>query len=240
MKKKFVIKAPAAGRSTAELVTHRYLDRETAKAEGRERGTRTIYLGCFSANMDPQLLSGVELVSAGDASHGITLRAGAVIGGQPFVLNAQDVSEIRDWLLQHGGHVRREQRLAELRAERDRELATQRQLLENQIRSEVRETLRAELLAELRPSAAIPSLNAARDALAAAASAVVAEVARLTSEEVRVSAVRSKSAASDESDADALLEATLRLRLDGFSQFEATLQGVGLMKKRGSGNGRKA
>lgn len=240
MKKKFVIKEPAAGRSTAELVTYRYLNRETAKAEGVERGTRTIYLGCFSANMDPQLLSGVELVCAGDASNGITLRPGMVVGGQPFELNAQDVGEIRDWLLQHGGHVRREQQLAELQAERDQALATQRRLLENQIRSELRETLRAELMAELRPTAAIPALRAAKEALAAAAAAVVAEVARLTSDDVRVRAVRPKSAGSGESDADALLEATLEVRLGAFSEFEGTLQEMGLMKTRGSGNRRKA
>ena len=53
-------------------------------------------------------------------------------------------------------------------------------------------------------------------------------------------AVRSKSAASGESDADALLEATLQVRLGAFSEFEATLQKMGMMKKRGSGNRRKA
>ena len=66
-------------------------------------------------------------------------------------------------------------------------MATQRQLLENEIRLELRETLRAELMAELRPTAAIPALRAAKEALAAAAAAVVAEVARLTTEDVRES-----------------------------------------------------
>jgi hypothetical protein len=230
--KKFVIKTPKAGRSTVELITHRYLSKEAAKAQSLYRGTQTIYLGSFSIDLDPGRLGEVQVVCAGDASSGISLRPGVMVDGQPFELDAGDVNEIRDWLLQHGGHVRQQQRVAQLRAEREETLATLRQQLECEIRAELRQSLRTELLSELRPSAAVPALQAAEEALQAAAVALVAEVERLRADGARVSPRRTKSAVDRDPAVDTLRKATERLRRDAFSEFENACQTAGLMARR--------
>ena len=237
--KKFVIKPPKAGRSTVELIAHPYLSKEAAKAQGLERGTQTIYLGSFSMNLDPGRLAGVLRVIGGDASSGISLRPHVIVDGQTFELDAQDVNQIRDWLVEHGSYLREQQRLVQIQAEREKELIALRQRLEAEIRLELRESLRAELLSELKPSAAIPALSAAVDALDTAAAAVTTEVDRLTASCAHRSTRRLNAAHDSDLGIDALREATERLRRTAFREFEEACQDAGLMKRRrrsGSGS----
>lgn len=229
LKKKFVIKAPAVGRSTVELVTHIYLNRAAAKAQGLERGTRTIYLGCFSVDLDPAVLSDVEVVRAGDASSGITLRPSAAIDRQPFELNADDVTSIRDWLTQNGGHVRRERERAAAQAEREAAEEVQRLKIEREVRLEVSESIRASVLEELMPSSAVPAIHAAIQALDRAARAVEIEAKILAAEGKKLAPRRTKSLATDSSAVAQLFEATLQLRRDAFTAFERSCQQAGLM-----------
>jgi len=240
MSKKFSIKPPQEGSSTVELWAYRYRRKATALAEGKERGSKDDYLGSFSENLDPDLLAEVTAVPAGTKLAGITLRPGRIVDGQPFELDEHDVCEIRDWLLEHGVLARRERELADMQLKLEQALIEQRQQMEYAISAGLRQSLRAQLMEELRPTAAIPALTAAVEALAAAAAALESEVARLKAQGVRVSSHRVKSTTGDEAGVDELREATLRLRLDAFDAFEASCQAAGLMKKRVAGKGRMA
>lgn len=229
MKKKFVIKPPQEGRSTVELRAYSYLSKATALADGKERGTKDNYLGSFSQNLDPELLAEVTAVPPGSQLGGIKLRPGRMVDGEPFELHEQDVREIRHWLLQHGNHVRREQERMRLQAERDAAAAALRLQIEREVQLELRESTRAELLEELRPSSAIPAIYAAIEALAWAARAVEIE-ARTLGEPLATR--RTKAMASAPSEAGQLLEATQRLRRDAFAAFESCCKKAGLMAQK--------
>lgn len=226
---KFRIEAKP-GRSTVQLLGNRYLNKEAARAEGKDgRGSLPVYFGSFSRNLDPERLAGVTAVRVGDDAYGIRVLPGRMVDGHQFELNEQDVREIRDWLLKNGNHVRREHERERHQAECAAAAAALRLQIEREVQLELRESTRADLLEELRPSSAIPAIHAAIEALAWAARAVEIE-ARMLSEPVATR--RTKAMASAPSEAGQLLEATQRLRRDAFAAFEASCQSAGLMAQK--------
>jgi hypothetical protein len=116
-----------------------------------------------------------------------------------------------------------------MEAERHAAAQAQRLLIEREVRLELSESIRANLLEELRPSSAVPAIDAAIQALAWAARAVETEAKLFASDGKKVAPRRTKSFATDSSEVAQLLQATLRLRRDAFTAFERSCQQAGLM-----------
>lgn len=229
--KKFVIKAPKEGRTTCQLVTHRYRTRQQALEEGGERGTQTVYLGSFPSTMDPHDLDKVAVVRAGDASSGIALRPEVFIRGVPFELNAEDVAHIQGWLEQHGEFTKALLRQQQADVARSTAKRVERAALELELRTQVRADVLREIDEKVQSRGAIEALAAAIDALDRAGEAVGTEAAQRRATGHRLTQRRQKSTAEITAE-DQLLAATLAVRRDAFSRFEKACQAAQLMTKK--------
>lgn len=96
--KRFVIKNPIPGRSTAAIVTHEY-NKSTQR-------TQSIYLGCISIDMDPARLNNVEVINAGETFSGVKLRPGMLAAGSEFRLEPEDIRTVQAWLIRNGTFVK--------------------------------------------------------------------------------------------------------------------------------------
>jgi hypothetical protein len=228
---RFVIKPPKAGRTTVQLVTHRYRTRQQALEEGGERGTQTVYLGSFSSSIPPHELDGVAGVKPGDASSGIALRPGVFVGGLPFELNAQDVAQIRAWLEEHGDYTKRQRQQLRFDAEQAAAREAERAALEIELRTKVRAEFQQELAEEMAARSAVQEVEAAIEALDRAGTAV-----RLGAETLHSAGCRPRLRATtpngDASMAEQLLAATVAMRRKAFGRFEAACKEAGLMTKK--------
>lgn len=235
--KRFVIKSPSAGRRTVTLATHEYV-RETGP-DGRSRGaTKTVYLGSFSLDLNPDLLRCVEHISAGETAGGITLRPDTYAAGEPFTLDAEDLEQIREWLVAHGTYIKRRESLEQYRIEEARVRAEERAALASQIEVELRARLTTEIRAAFEAELAakrVNALDAAAEMLRQAGQVVVEEAGRLKAGGPRVSA-RRRAVADEEvkSARQALLARTLRLRKEVFAEFEEACKQAGLMTRKSS------
>lgn len=235
--RRFVIK-PTPGRTTVSLTAHRYLNKAEAQAAQRERGTQVLYLGSFSSHLDPGRLSGVERIVPGDATHGIKLKQGVVLNGQPFELHAADVDEIRHWLLANGSWAREEEARHQRAAANALAQAEERVRLEAELRAELttqlRPLLQAELMLEMQASRGHPLVEAVK-AVEAAGVAVREEAERLREAGLRLATRRGRAGATMDAPVAALLEMTLALRVEAFASFEAACKEAKLMAGRLSG-----
>lgn len=231
--KRLVIRRPKEGRKSVALLTHRYVGREEARAQGIERGTKTIYLGSFPADLDPSRLTGLSELAPGRSACGITLRPGVTVDGRPFNLQTEDLDEIRAWLQTHGDLVKREVEAARRRVEAESRRHAERQAMERELRASLRAELRAELAAQTRDRTVLEAIRDAVNATNAAAEAVVLEGERLASAGVEVTS-RAKAAAGKGAHLAALISATLDLRRDAFERFEAACKKARLMSQRTS------
>jgi hypothetical protein len=233
--KRLVIKPPPAGRTTVTLVTHRYIDRGEAARQGCERGTQTVYLGSFPVGLKPGRLDGVERVLPGDVSSGISLRPNVHVDGKPFELQSDDVLQIRSWLLEHGSWARQEAELARYRERLERQRADDRAKLEAEIRADLRETLLGEVTEQVRHEMDARRGHPIEDAVKAvlaAGQAVREEAAKLKAGGQRIVSRRGPRAKADEEPVYQLLQLTLGLRKQAFTQFEDDCKAAGLMGRK--------
>jgi len=238
--KRFVIK-PAPGKTTVSLLTHQYLNRAEAAAQGRERGTQVVYLGSFSAHLNPHALDGVERIGVGDDSTGVRVKSGVLVDGVPFELTAEDIQEIRAWLMEHGTWAQRERRLAEYREHEAQRLEGQRTQLAIELRAELEASLRADIRAELEretTAARGHPIDEAVRAVQLAGVAVAEEAARLKAAGHRLSTRRAKTRTADSAPVTRLLDLTRALRTEAFSRFEDACKAAGLMGGRKAGASR--
>lgn len=224
MKRKFVICAPRAPRTTASLVTHRY--------DERSKRTATVYLGSFSVDLDPNDIPDDTTIAAGEARHGIRLRPTA-----PFALASDDVALIRDWLRAHGTHTRQVALMQLAAAQR----AQRRQAERAKLVAEVEAEVRARVLAE--QSAAIDDLRArtvgydllqAEEALERAAEALRREAADAAAAGHRLSSIRYQGTDPTRatSPLDVLQARANRIRRLAIVAFEQACKDAGLMTRK--------
>jgi hypothetical protein len=228
---RFVIKPPKAGRTTVQLVTHRYRTRQQALEEGGERGTQTVYLGSFSSSIPPHELDSVAGVKPGDASSGIALRPGVFVGGLSFELNAQDIAQIRAWLEEHGDYTKRQRQQLTLDAERAAAQQAERVALELELRTKVRADLQQELAEKMASRSAVETVKAAIEALDRACTAIRVEAENLHQAGHRPRLRRTKQD-EDATAAEQLLSTTWDMRREAFGRFEAACKAAGLMSKK--------
>jgi hypothetical protein len=216
------------------LATHEYV-RETGPDGRSRRATKTVYLGSFSLDLNPDRLKGVEHIRAGEATEGITLRPGTYAAGQPFTLDADDLEQIRAWLTAHGTYVKRQEGLERDRIEEARVRAEERAALASQIEAELHARLTSEIRAALDAELAtnrVDAIDAAVDMLLQAGQAVVDEAGRL--KPVLRVPHRRRTLADEEAKSarKALLARTLRLRKEAFAGFEEACKQAGLMTRK--------
>ncbi|MFX1680880.1 hypothetical protein PV762_16750 [Mitsuaria sp. CC2] len=235
---KGLVISPGKG-TTVSLKLQKYFSRAEATAAGlRERGTQAKYVGSFNSSLDPRRLAGVERIGpADDGRHGVTL-TGVGFDGNPVELDADDIRDIRDWLLAHGSWARMHKSREEFRTEQERLKAVERAQLEAQLRAELtaqlRPQLQAELLEDMEARREHPLVEAVR-AVEAAGAAVREEARRLVSDGHRLTTRRGRAAGGRDAPANRLLEMTLALRTQAFADFEATCKAAGLMAGRKTG-----
>lgn len=231
--KRLVI-SPGKG-TTVSLKLQKYYNRAEAAAAGlRERGTQSTYVGSFNSSLDPRRLDGVERIGAADVDHGVTL-TGVVLDDGPFELDADEVREIREWLLANGSWARAQKSIEQYRADQERLKDEERAQLEARLRTELtaqlRPQLQAELLRDIEARREHPLVEAIR-AVEAAGTAVREEAQRLVSEGHRLATRRGRTQGGHEAPANRLLEMTLALRTRAFAEFEAACKAAGLMAGR--------
>lgn len=191
---KGLVISPGKG-TTVSLKLQKYFNRAEATAAGlRERGTQAKYVGSFNSSLDPRRLDGVERIGPADAHHGVTL-TGVGFEGNPVELDADDIREIREWLLANGSWTKVQKSTEEFRAEQQRLKAVERSHLEARLRAELmaqlRPQLQAELLKDIEARREHP-IAAAISAVKAAGAAVRDEANRLVSEGHRLTTRRGK------------------------------------------------
>lgn len=228
--------------TTVTLRLQKYFNRAEAASAGlRERGTRYTYVGSFSLGLDPRKLDGVERIGPGDVDHGVTLTGGG-LEGETFELDADDIREIREWLLANGSWVMAQKSMERFRADQERLKAAERAELEARLREELTAQLRPQLQAQLLEDLEArrePPLMAAIHAVKAAGAAVREEAQRLVSDGHRLTTRRGRTQGGREAPGNRLLEMTLALRTEAFAEFEAACKAAGLMAGRKTGAARR-
>jgi hypothetical protein len=216
---RFVVKK-RNGAQRAIIATHEYC---------RERKrTRTVYLGSLSLDLDPSALAN----ESADIGASVSIKAGAIAQGRPFVLDAEVRQRMADWLNQHGNHVKRVQAAERTRSEALAAAETARRLMAAELRVQIEDELRRELRFELDAQRPNP-LDAARLALETACDAVVAEARAWRSAGYELSRMRGSVAGSSQSNPlDELRMVSEHLRKTSFGQFEAACKEAGLMSTR--------
>ena len=223
--KRFVIKNPIPGRTTAALVTHEY-NKSTQR-------TQSIYLGCISIEMDPAKLNDVKIINAGQTFFGVKLRPGMFAAGSAFRLEAEDVRTVQGWLVRNGIFVKEEEaRKVAIAAERSAAAAQHAALVsevETALRNRLEGQWHAEFLAQ-RSVAAGSALDRAVSALGEAGLKVMAEAHRMREEGNRLTSRRKGSTAKRQTTAlDKLFNDSVALRTKAFSEFEECCKSSGLM-----------
>lgn len=217
---RFVIRKQGGAR--AGIATHEY-----CKERGR---TRTIYLGSVSLDLDPSVLAD----ESADLSTGVSIKAGAVAHGRPFVLDAEVRQSLMGWLKVHGNHVKRAREAERARAEAQAAAEVARRTMEAELRVQIEDETRRTLQLELDARRPTP-LRAAELALEAACDAVVAEAIALRSAGHELSRMRGSVAERSQANPlDVLRLVSEHLRKTCFAQFEAACKEAGLMSTRGS------
>ena len=230
--KRFVIKSPKPGKTTVTLVTHRY--EPASLNQGRTVGrTRTVYLGSFNLDLDPDGLLGVERIGPGQRVAGVALRANDCDEQMTFALGSSDASDIRKWLLQHGTFAKRKEverkalEVAESAAVSDRERLVAR--LEVEIRQRLEQGWRDAYNAKLE-SVRNSALDTLAEALVSAGRHVILEAEMLRKSGRPLTRIRSPGPVL--SPLDALLARTLSIRNLGFEQFKNDCKTAGLMTRK--------
>lgn len=223
--KRFVIKNPIPGRTTAALVTHEY-NKSTQR-------TQSVYLGCVSLDMNPADLGDVDVINGGDTFCGIKLRPGMFAAGSLFRLEAEDVRTVQAWLAKNGTYVKQMEAQEAAIAEDKRVAAEQHAALVSEVETELRCRLesqwRTEFMAQ-RTVAAGTALDRAVNALGEAGVEVIAEASRLRAEGSLLTSKRKGSTAKRQTTAlDKLFKHSVTVRTTAFSEFEECCKSAGLM-----------
>lgn len=224
--RRFVIKKPNPGRSTVTIVTHEY-----KASTGR---TRTVYLGSFSAHLDPDTLVGLESAKAGDSVRGIRLKAGTLAAGSPFALDVCDIEQIRRWLMRFGTVIKKREAETATKVAEQRIADEARTRLVAQVEAELRSRLesdwRAAFLADQEASRQ-SAMDAAVEALKEAGQQVIAEARALRAQGQRLTR-RECASSVNMATLDGLLLRTVAIRKAAFEQFEEDCKVAGLMTRK--------
>lgn len=218
---RFVIKK-RDGVQRAVIASHEYC---------RERKrTQTIYLGSLSLELDPAVLAD----ESADLGGAVSIKAGAVAQGAPFVLDMGVRKQLMDWLRKHGNVAKREAEAKHARAVALAQAKARRRAIESELRSQIESEMRQTLQLELE-ARTVPPLRAAELALEAACEAVSAEAAAHRAAGHELSRMRGNVAENSRlNPLDELRLVSEHLRKTCFERFEAACKQAGLMSTRGA------
>lgn len=213
--KTFHIKHPREGERSAAIVGYEY---DTA----RQR-TRTVYLGSVRIDANPN-----------SPARAVRLRPDRELDGQPVELTPERLIQVSEWLEAHGTY-RETQRKEELNRERVRKYHEQKEQewiasIEAELRLRLEAQWRAEFEASM-PTRTVDPLVAAVEAVSCAGEFLKAEAARLRSEGVRLTRVRSThlDIQNCRTALDQLQARANQVRLSAFEYFAKDCKEAGLM-----------
>lgn len=223
--KDFHIKQPRQGERSAPIVGYEY-------DKVRQR-TRTVYLGSVRIDANPN-----------SPARAVRLRPNPELDGQLVELTPERLIQVSEWLEAHGTY-RHNQRMEELHQERVRKYQEQKEQervagIEAELRLRLESQWRAEFEASM-PQQTVDPLVTAVEAVSRAGEFLKTEAARLRSEGVRLTRVRSTHLDTQKCKTalDQLQARANQVRLSAFGSFATDCKEAGLMAAQMRGSKRR-